>query len=124
MASERAPPRERSPSLRPSWSWTENTQHLLALDPFTLATLKTHVDALDQERRHLGSDYLDDGWLFCWENDTPPHPDTITRRLKRLGKQAGMPEIGLHDVRHSYATRGATRKSTGRRYPSGLATPT
>jgi integrase len=26
---------------------TENTQHLLALDPFTLAILKTHVDALD-----------------------------------------------------------------------------
>jgi integrase len=30
---------------------TENAQHVLALDPFTLAVLKAHVDQLDQERR-------------------------------------------------------------------------
>jgi hypothetical protein len=30
---------------------TANAQHLLALDPFTLAVLKTHVETLDQESR-------------------------------------------------------------------------
>jgi hypothetical protein len=30
---------------------TENAQHVLALDPFTLAVLKAHVEQLDQERR-------------------------------------------------------------------------
>ena len=30
---------------------TENAQHLLALDPFTLAALKAHVEMLDQERQ-------------------------------------------------------------------------
>lgn len=89
---------------------TENTQHLLALDPFTLAVLKKHVDMLDQEGRDLGLDYFDDGWLFCWENGKPPHPDTITRRFKRLAKQADLPEIDLHDVRHSYATAGRNAK--------------
>jgi hypothetical protein len=34
---------------------TENAQHLLALDPFTLAALKAHVQRLDQERRELGA---------------------------------------------------------------------
>jgi len=34
----------------------------------------------------------------------PPHPDTITRRFKQLAAAAGLPEIDLHDVRHSYAT--------------------
>ena len=89
---------------------TENAQHLLALDPFTLAALKVHVEKLDQERRELGPDYHDHGVLFCWEDGRPPHPDTITRRFKQLAAAAGLPEIDLHDVRHSYATAGRDAK--------------
>ena len=44
---------------------TENAQHVLALDSFTLAALKQHVDTLDQERRDFGPDYQDHGVLFC-----------------------------------------------------------
>ena len=61
---------------------------------------------LDRERSEFGSDYEDSGLLFCWENGKPPHPDTITRRFKRLAASAKLPEIDLHDVRHSYATAG------------------
>jgi integrase len=77
-----------------------------ALDPFTLAALKVHVEMLDQERKDFGPDYHDGGWLFCWEDGRPPHPDTITRRFKQLSESAGLPNIDLHDVRHSYATAG------------------
>jgi hypothetical protein len=62
---------------------TENAQHVLALDPFTVAVLRVHVAMLDQERREFGPDYEDHRLLFCWEDGTPPHPDTITRRFKR-----------------------------------------
>jgi len=48
--------------------------------------------------------------LFCWEDGRPPHPDTITRRFKKLAAAAGLPEIDLHDVRHSYATVGRNAK--------------
>ncbi|HWG65079.1 MAG TPA: tyrosine-type recombinase/integrase [Streptosporangiaceae bacterium] len=89
---------------------TENAQHVLALDPLTLAVLRVHVEMLDQERREFGPDYQDHGVLFCWENGKPPHPDTITRRFKRLAAAAGLPEIDLHDVRHSYATAGRDAK--------------
>jgi integrase len=89
---------------------TENAQHVLALDPFTMAVLKAHVEMLDQERRELGPDYQDHGVLFCWEDGRPPHPDTITRRFKQLAAAAGLPEIDLHDVRHSYATAGRDAK--------------
>jgi integrase len=89
---------------------TENAQHLLALDPFTLAALTAHVGQLDAERTDFGPDYQDDGWLFCWENGKPPHPDTITRRFKKIAKAANLPEIDLHDVRHSYATAGRNAK--------------
>ena len=83
---------------------TENAQHVLALDPFTLAVLRAHVEVLDQEQREFGPDYQDHGVLFCWKDGRPPHPDTITRRFKKLAATAGLPEIDLHDVRHSYAT--------------------
>ncbi len=89
---------------------TENAQHLVALDPFTLAALAAHVEMLDREQKDLGPDYQDHGLLFCWENGTPPHPDTITRRFKKLSAAAGLPEIDLHDVRHSYATAGRNAK--------------
>lgn len=89
---------------------TANAQHVLALDPFTLAVLRAHVEMLDQERKDFGPDYHNGGYLFCWENGKPPHPDTITRRFKRLSAAAGLPEIDLHDVRHSYATAGRDAK--------------
>ena len=89
---------------------TANAQHTLSLDPFTLAALTAHVEMLDRERKDFGPDYHDHGWLFCWENGKPPHPDTITRRFKKLAATAGLPEIDLHDVRHSYATAGRNAK--------------
>ena len=70
---------------------TENAQHLLALDPFTLAALKAHVEMPDRERKDHGPDYHDHGVLFCWEDGRPPHPDTITRRFKQLAAAAGLP---------------------------------
>jgi integrase len=48
--------------------------------------------------------------LFCWPDGRPPHPDTITRRFKQLAAAAGLPEIDLHDVRHSYSTAGRDAK--------------
>jgi integrase len=89
---------------------TENAQHVLALDPFTLAVLRVHVEMLDQERREFGPDYRDHWVLFCWENGKPPHPTRSARRFKRLAAAAGLPEIDLHDVRHSYARAGRDAK--------------
>ena len=110
---------ERLPSTSRGLSWTagslsqmarRRTQHLLALDPFTLAALRPHVELLDRERAEFGPDYHDYGVLFCWEDGRRPHPDTITRRSKKLAAAAGLPEIDLHDVRHSYATLGRDAK--------------
>jgi hypothetical protein len=49
--------------------------------------------------------------------DLPPHPDTITRTLKKLSKDAGLPDIDLHDLCRAYLTTG--RKASGA--PSPLA---
>ena len=54
----------------------------------SLAALRVMVDQLDAERAEFGPDYQGHGLLFCWEDGRPPHPDTITRRFKRLAERA------------------------------------
>jgi hypothetical protein len=79
---------------------TENAQHMMALDPFTLAVLRTHCEMLDAERAEFGPDYDDQGLLFCWEDGRPPHPDTITRRFHKLS--AAEPAPGTSLPRHEH----------------------
>jgi hypothetical protein len=43
---------------------------------------RPYVPNLGQEREEFGPDYQGHGVLFCCENGTPPHPDTITRRFQ------------------------------------------
>jgi integrase len=85
---------------------SDDSWRTIALDPYTLGVLHSHVNMLDAERALAGEHYQDHGLLFCWEDGRPPHPDTITVRFNRLADAAGLPRIRLHDVRHSYATAG------------------
>ena len=97
---------------------------MIALDPFTLAALAAHTESLDRERKEFGPDYQDYGLLFCWENGTPPHPDTITRRFKKLSAAAGLPERSTC-MTSGTATppRAATPRSTGKPSASASGTP-
>ena len=94
---------------------TENAQHVLALDPFTLAVLKAHVEMLDRERKELGPDYHDHGVLFCWPDGRPPHPDTITRRFKQLAAAAASPKSTCTTSATATPPQAAMPRSTGRR---------
>ena len=88
---------------------TENAQHVLALDPFTLAVLKAHLARIDIERREFGADYEDYGLLFCWENGKPPHPDTITRLPCTATRPSAISRIASGYASHSAAnTRAAS----------------
>ncbi len=93
---------------------TENAQHVLALDPFTLAVLKAHVETLDQEQREFRPDYQDHGVLFCWQDGRPP-----TRTRSPDGSRSSPPRPGCR--RSTCMTSGTamppwavTRRSTGR----------
>lgn len=94
---------------------TENAQHVLALDPFTLAVLKAHVEQLDQERRELGPDYQDHGVLFCWEDGRPPHPDTITDGSRGSPPRRAFPRSICTTSDTAMPHWAAMRGSTGRR---------
>ena len=103
---------------------TKNAQHALALDPFTLAVLRVHVEMLDQERRDFGPGYHEHGVLFCWENGTPPHPTRSLAGSSGSRRRPGCPRSTC--TMYATATRrlAGTRRSIGRRSASASVTPT
>ena len=76
----------------------------IALDGFIVAALRTHLAMLDEERQAFGDSYAAEDWLYVWQDDRRPHPDSVTDRFIRLVDAAEVRRIRLHDVRHTYAT--------------------
>jgi integrase len=102
---------------------SDGSRRTIALDPYTLGVLRSHMTMLDAERAVAGEHYQDHGLLFCWEDGRPPHSDTMTARFNRLADAAGLPRIRLHDVRHSYATAAVVRGCLSRSSASDSGTP-
>jgi len=94
----------------------------MALDPTTVAALTAHRE--QQRREHASVTELwqpvqtdrfgtsRSGLVFTWEDGRLIHPERFTTWFKRHCRQAGLPVIRLHDVRHSYASAGLA-KATG-----------
>lgn len=68
---------------------SDDSRRTIALDPYTLGVLRSHVNLLDAERAVAGEHHPDHGLRFCWEDGRPPQPDTITTRFNRLADAAG-----------------------------------
>jgi integrase len=76
----------------------------LALDGGTVAALRAHRTAQLQERLAWGADWRDGGLVFVREDGSPLNPSTIGQQLTVRAKQAGLPHVRVHDLRHTYAT--------------------
>ncbi len=76
----------------------------VALDPVTVAALRAHRLRQMEERMHWGPAWQDTGLVFTHPDGAPLHPDTVTKRLRRLVRAAGLPWVKLHGLRHTHAT--------------------
>ncbi len=76
----------------------------LSLDAGTVAALRAHRAQQLQERLAWGSDWQDEGLVFTREDGSPLNPTTIGHRLTLRARQANLPHLRLHDLRHTYAT--------------------
>jgi integrase len=83
---------------------TAKGKRSLALDPATGAALREHRAHQAEERLIVGPGWQDCGLVFTWGDGRPLHPERFSRWFERLAREAGLPKIRLHDVRHSYAT--------------------
>jgi integrase len=74
----------------------------------TVSALKAHKAAQLQERLALGPDYDDSDpyadLVFRRPDGTWVHPSALSRRFEFLVRQTSLPEIRLHDLRHTWAS--------------------
>ena len=66
-----------------------------------LLNLKKEQDA---NRKLFKSSYIESGYVFTWDNGEPYRPDFVTRAFKAQLKKCGLPDMRLHDLRHSTAS--------------------
>ncbi len=83
---------------------TESSHRQLALDSFTVAALRAHRARQLEERLAWGPAWMDTGLVFTQQDGSILHPGRVTKRFVRLVRDASLPPITLHGVRHSYAT--------------------
>ncbi len=80
------------------------SRRTIDLGPGAVAALRRHRSQTAAERLRAGIAWQDSGLVVVRPDGTPFHPDRLTRMFRALSKQAGVPQIRLHDARHSCAT--------------------
>ena len=84
---------------------TDKGSRTIALDPQTVAVLRSYRVAQMEERLQVGPAYRDSGDLvFTREDGSPIHPERFSASFRQHCARSGLPVIRLHDVRHSYVT--------------------
>jgi integrase len=83
---------------------TAKGRRSVALDAVTVAALREHKERQTKDRAVVGPGWQDSGLVFTRLDGAPLHPDVISDWFERLAREAGLPKIRLHDVRHSYAS--------------------
>jgi integrase len=83
---------------------TSKGRRSLTLAPEVLDTLRAHRARQASERLSWGADYTDSGLVITTDDGRPMHPETLSGLFVRQAKRAGLPQIRLHDLRHSVAS--------------------
>lgn len=58
----------------------------------------------NDNRRLFGAEYIENDYIFKWDNGKPYSPDYISRKFSKLLEQNKLPHIRFHDLRHSCAS--------------------
>jgi len=83
---------------------TRRGRRNVALDVTSVEVLRAHRAAQFEERLRLGPAWVDSGYVFCGIDGAALHPDTITATFKSIIRNLDVPQIRLHDLRHTSAT--------------------
>jgi integrase len=82
---------------------TKNSRRSLRLPLEVIDALRLHRAMQDQMHKEEGITPVQD-WVFTTRNGTPIHPDNLNRTLERLCTLAGVKQVRVHDLRHTYAS--------------------
>jgi integrase len=74
------------------------------LPQFAVNALKAHRARQLEQRLQAGAAWIDNDLIFCKASGDLLVICTVSRHFKKLLKQAGLPDMRIHDLRHSAAT--------------------
>jgi integrase len=83
------------------------SRRTVAIGPATVKVLREHKARQDEEKAEAGLLYHDRDYVFPREDGEPYYPRYFTDMWEKACIEAGVPEIVLHDARHTSATAGA-----------------
>ncbi|MGI6035690.1 MAG: site-specific integrase [Limnochordia bacterium] len=83
---------------------SERGRRSVTLTDDAVSELKAHRKRQAEERLALGEAYQNKDLVFCQEDGTFIDPRNFTKRFQRILKEAGLPKVRLHDLRHTHAS--------------------
>ncbi|BEL12813.1 site-specific integrase [Actinoplanes sichuanensis] len=83
------------------------SRRAVAIGPAMVKVLRAHKARQAQEKAEAGLLYHDYDYVFPREDGEPYYPRYFTDMWEKACVEAGVPEIVLHDARHTSATAGA-----------------
>jgi len=83
---------------------SEKSRRAVSLPAFATDALKRHRDRQKEERLLAGSRWVETGLVFTSSIGTPLDERNVRRVFKALLKSADLPEMRIHDLRHTTAT--------------------
>lgn len=88
---------EREPKTRAGW-------RKIALPKVVIEALKKQKVRQDEARIRMGDRWQEHDLIFCNRHGSHFDPSYVRHQFKRLLRAAGLPDVRLHDLRHSAAT--------------------
>jgi integrase len=83
---------------------TEKSRRSIMLAAITVETLRQHRIRQLEMKPQAGPAWQENDLVFCTSLGTPLNPNVALDKFKKLLKKAGLPDMRLHDLRHSIAT--------------------
>lgn len=83
---------------------TESSKRTISISLDTVAVLQAHLERQNLERERCGEIWHTTGYVFTTNIGTPINPANFGHAYKRVVRAAGVPDIRLHDLRHTSAS--------------------
>lgn len=83
---------------------TKKSRRSVTVASFALDALRAHRVHQQEMKRKAGSLWQEHDYVFCTSFGTHLNPNHVVTELKKVLKEAGLPDIRFHDLRHSAAT--------------------
>lgn len=83
---------------------TSSAMRKIYISDSLVDSLLKHKAKINREKEILSNEYNDLDLVVCTKNGNFVHPNNLRRAFKNITEHLGLPEIRLHDLRHTHAT--------------------